>query len=209
MKRLIRLLSIVLSLLIIVGTGIRTKAQENITYNGGSEVIVGKDTIASNFEMLEDGTIIISDTEGIISDGCSEVVDGKDILAENLEMLEDGTIIITEEDTSAHEIASCGSYVLRSYPEKVKTKKFIHTILDRNGVLMAKATVTVKGIYSEVYHYAEITDLSVSFNTLSNQFSSGTSISANKGYATIYFSNMIMATFEYTIYPNGNIQNTK
>ena len=81
MKRLIRLLSIVLSLLIIVGTGIRTKAQENITYNGGSEVIVGKDTIASNFEMLEDGTIIISDTEGIISDGCSEVVDGKDILA--------------------------------------------------------------------------------------------------------------------------------
>ncbi|WP_077609230.1 hypothetical protein [Clostridium sp. Marseille-P2415] len=103
---------------------------------------------------------------------------------------------------------SNGNSEINSRPEKEVSAKFTHKIYDRNKKLMATATVTVEGVYSQVDRWSEITSVSATFSgEFKNDFSYSSSTSGNKGYLDIIFNGVTVNTQTYTISTNGRISN--
>jgi hypothetical protein len=97
---------------------------------------------------------------------------------------------------------------INSLPEKEVTASFSHKIYDRNKKLMATATSTVKGVYSSVDRWSEITSVSAKFSgEYKNDFSYSSSTDGNKGYLYIEFNGVTLNTQTYTISTNGKITN--
>lgn len=95
-----------------------------------------------------------------------------------------------------------------SYPQKPTSATFSHKIYDRNGILMATAYVTVKGVYSEAEQWSEITDITAKFEgDFAHDFSYDSNISGDTGTIYIYFNELGLGSFRYKIYYNGRIAN--
>jgi hypothetical protein len=93
-----------------------------------------------------------------------------------------------------------------SLPEKPTSATFSHKIYDRSGVLMAAAYVTVKGWYSELDRWSEISSITATFEgEHAHYFSYSSSESGNTGTVSIYFNGIYADSFRYKIDYYGRI----
>lgn len=130
-------------------------------------------------------------------------VQGTPVYCENLVLLDDGNyycvLVETVEDESAIEPFS--------YPERQKTKTFIHSVNDRNGTFLATLTVTVSGVYSEVEQSAVITSVVASYsNAQISGLSYSVSYNGNTAKLNILLNGLGIGSVSYKLYTNGSLQ---
>lgn len=134
-------------------------------------------------------------------------VQGKTVFCENLVLLDDGNyyciLVETVEDKSTIEPLS--------YPERQKTKTFVHNLVDRNGLFVATITVTVSGVYSEVEKSAVINSVVASFsNEQTPGLSAGLSYSVSYNGSTAQLNilryGQRIGSLSYKLYTNGSLQ---
>ncbi|WP_406241863.1 hypothetical protein [Tissierella carlieri] len=91
-------------------------------------------------------------------------------------------------------------------PEKPTSATFSHKIYDCNGILMATAFVTVKGWYSELDRWSEVSSITATFEgEYARYFSYSSSKSGNTGTISIYFDIAYATGFNYVIDYYGRI----
>lgn len=99
-----------------------------------------------------------------------------------------------------------GNVGTRSYPEKEVTKSFIHNLYDRNGAYIGTITTVIKGLYSQVDNWAQITSITATFGgPYASSLSYATYLSGNTGTVYIYFIGILSGSISYRILTNGTI----
>lgn len=94
----------------------------------------------------------------------------------------------------------------KSLPEKPTSATFSHKIYDRNGILVATAYVTVKGWYSELDRWSDVSSITATFEgEYAYYFSYSSSKSGTTGTISIYFDIAYAAGFNYVIDYYGRI----
>lgn len=93
-----------------------------------------------------------------------------------------------------------------SLPEKPTSATFSHKIYDRNEILMATAYITVKGWYSELDRWSEISSITATFKgEHADYFSYSSNKSGNTGTVSIYFNGLYAHSLRYKIDHYGKI----
>lgn len=114
--------------------------------------------------------------------------------------------IISKKVITTLEIKSEDAIVF-SYPEKETSESFEHKIYDRNGILMATVTTTIKGWYCEVDRDSWVSKISYSVSgDFADNISGKTSKSGNTASLKLYFNGVYLKTFKYKINYNGLIE---
>lgn len=94
----------------------------------------------------------------------------------------------------------------RSPVEKFTQASFVHNVYDRNGIFTCKLHTTIKGYYSTLDNWSEVTSVSA---YLTNSVLSGlyttTSKSGNRAYVYVKQSGVTVGNVKYKILTNGNI----
>ena len=128
---------------------------------------------------------------------------GDPVCCENLVLLDNGNyycvLVETAEDESAIE--------LFRYPERQKTKTFVYSVNNRNGVFIATLTVTVSGVYSEVEQSAVINSVVASYsNEQLSRLSYSVSYNGSTAQLNILLNGLGIGSLSYELYTNGSLQ---